>query len=217
VTISDNLKHDLTTNMDAEWIFQKHVVDGPSFFFKNYHSEPNDEYHLRHEIAKITDTSINDVIIIGSAKLGFSVKTDNFLKFDHEYESTKNVRDRSDIDIALVNSKYFERIAEEIYHLSGHFDPDWISNNWQINPYCREKNDLFTKYSRYVTRGWLRPDYMPNVYLNNLDWKKTKSAWANKLDRKLAIGVYSNWTYLKHYHMDNLEKLKAKFATQGNL
>lgn len=67
MAISDNLKTDLTNNMEPEWVFQKHVVDGPSFYFDGTLGSVNDEYHLRHDIALATKASINDVIIIGSA------------------------------------------------------------------------------------------------------------------------------------------------------
>jgi hypothetical protein len=141
------------------------------------------------------------------------VKTDQFLKFDHEYEKTKNVRKKSDIDIALVNSRYFDEVAEAIYHLSCHFDREWIRQNWTTNQYHTEGKNLFNEYSLYVARGWLRQDYMPNAYLKECDWLKPCNSWAEKLGRKVAIGVYGNWTYLKHYHMDHLLRLRSKFST----
>lgn len=153
------------------------------------------------------------MIIIGSAKLGFSLKTDNFLPFDHKYVQTKNTHDRSDIDIALVNNKYFDEVAETIYHLSQHFDKEWRRKNWTTNQYYVEGKALFVDYSQYVTRGWLRPDYMPNSYLREAAWFDPSSSWGSKLGRRVSVGVYSNWTYLKHYHMDNLIRLRAKLST----
>jgi hypothetical protein len=214
VAISDDLKRDLLQNMDPEWVFQKYVVDGPSFFFREIAAvSADDEYALRSDIAKATGTSINDAVIIGSAKLGFSVKTNDFLKFDHKFEQSRNIRDRSDIDIALINSRYFEEITEAIYHLSNHFDHAWIKENWKTNQYYVGDKNLVVEYSKYVTRGWLRPDFMPNSYLRDAAWLSPCTRWSNTLGRRVAVGIYSNWTYLKHYHMDNLLTLRSKIET----
>jgi hypothetical protein len=213
VNISDKLKKDLSDDMSAERVFQKHVVDGASHLFNIPPNSLDDEYQLRHEVALATQTSINDVIIVGSAKLGFSVKTEKFPVFDSKFKITGIPRDKSDVDIAIVNQAYFERVTESIYHLSNHFEKEWIRRNWVTNQYYIDGAALFHEYSHYHTKGWLRPDYMPNSYLSNAAWPKVCNDWRKKLNRTVSIGIYSNWTYLKHYHMDNLEKLKAKIRT----
>ena len=213
MSISNDLREDLLREMDAESVFQKHVIDGPSSYFVHTHKVPNEEYELRRDIAKATGTNIHDSIIIGSAKLGFSVKTENFQKFDAKFESTKNIHDKSDIDVALINREYFDKVAEEIYHLSCHFDKNWIDKNWLVNQYYTQNKNLIFEYSKYIARGWLRPDFMPNLYLKEAAWLSPCDTWTIKLGRKVSIGIYSNWTYLKHYHMDHLQKLKSKLIT----
>ena len=213
MNISDKLKKDLGDDMDSERAFQKHVVDGASHLFNILPNSIDEEYQLRHEIAVATQTSINDVIIVGSAKLGFSVKTEKFLLFDSKFKSTGNTRDKSDVDIAIVNKDCFERVAEAIYHLSSHFSKEWIRRNWVTNQYNVDGAPLFHEYSHYHTKGWLRPDYMPNAYLAEASWPQVCEKWRVFLNRKVSIGIYTNWTYLKHYHMDNLDILKAKIKT----
>ena len=213
MSISKNIQKDLLQEMDAESVFQKHVIDGPSAYFVNSHYEPNDEYDLRRDIANATGTNIHDAIIIGSAKLGFSVKTEKFEKFDAKYDITKNIHHKSDIDVALINREYFDQVAEAIYHLSCHFDQGWIQRNWLTNQYYIKDKNLMIEYSKYIARGWLRPDFMPNSYLKEAAWLNPCNSWTSKLGRKVSIGIYSNWTYLKHYHIDHLQKLKAKLIT----
>lgn len=212
ISIYQNLQDDLLRDMDAESVFQKHVVDGPCIFFSTTTGGRNQEYELRKAIADSTCTSIHDAIIIGSAKLGFSVKTEEFLKFDAKYEKSRNIHHKSDIDVALINRKYFDEVAEEIYHLSCHFDEAWIKYYWQTNQYYTGEKNLFLEYSKYIARGWLRPDFMPNAYLKEAAWTSPCNLWLEKLERKVSIGIYSNWTYLKHYHMDHLQKLRSKIA-----
>lgn len=213
MAISDKLKHDLTSGMDIERVFQKHVVDGASHVFGIPPNFADEEYELRHDFAVATSTSINDVILVGSAKLGFSVKSTQFSEFDSTYSETNSIRDRSDIDIALVNATLFERVAEEIFHLSRHFDRDWINDKWRTNQFNREPKYLFTAYAEYLTRGWLRPDFMPNDYLDIATWHPVCARWRRRLNRSVSIGIYSNWIYLKYYHMDHLKKLQAKLTT----
>jgi hypothetical protein len=81
------------------------------------------------------------------------------------------------------------------------------------NQYYISDCALFHEYSHYFTKGWIRPDFMPNAYLSEADWPSICEKWRQRLNRNVSIGIYSNWTYLKYYHMDHLEKLKAKITT----
>lgn len=204
------LETDLVSDMDLEQVFQKHVIDGRSFLFALDPETINEEYKLRHDIAVALSINLNDVIIVGSAKLGFSVKTTQFVKFDSRFNSTRVNRDKSDIDIAIINKDFFERQTRVIYNLSRHFDREWICTNWKENAYYQGKRGegMFDKYVRYLAQGWFRPDYAPNLYLDRVPWKNVKDQWFEKMKRKISFGVYSDWYYLKYYHMDHLGFLK---------
>lgn len=209
----DQLKQDLVSNMEPEQVFQKHVVDGSSFYFSLNGMESNAEYGLRHDIARDCQSSINDVVIIGSAKLGFSVKDSNFREFDSRFKTSNDPKDKSDIDIAIINSRLFENLTEQIFHLSRHFEEAWIKQYWLTNQYYVGQKILFHEYTKYLARGWLRPDFLPNIYLSEVPWINACKDWKERLDRKVNVGIYSNWTYLKHYHMDHLEVLRSKLQT----
>ena len=103
-----SLKEDLVSTMDLEQVFQKHIIDGRSFFFSEYLKDSNREYTVRHSISTALGLSINDVVIVGSAKLGFSVKTDKFLNFDERFRRTNKKEHLSDIDVAIVSKKLFD-------------------------------------------------------------------------------------------------------------
>jgi len=133
--ISDSMRSDLTSIIPIEQVFQKHVVDGASYFFKERLKKLDWEYELRYEIAKSLDISINDVIIVGSAKLGFSLKTEEFNEFDFQFSISGNPRHQSDIDIAVVNRRLYDQTTEQIFHHSRHFEKEWIASNWKMNSF----------------------------------------------------------------------------------
>jgi len=212
------LKADLVSEMEIEQLFQKHIVDGTSYFFSENIKDINKEYVLRHELAQLLNLSINDIVIVGSAKLGFSVKDEKFLRFDERFIATNKKKNRSDIDIAIVSRKLFESQTELIFNICDHFDGIWEYQNWRYNLYypdeqtLRQKggHSLLQKYVMNLARGWFRVDYSPSIYINSAPWKKLVRKWSDALDRQIAIAIYSDWRYLKHYQMKNLETLRIK-------
>lgn len=211
------LEDDLVSDMDIEQVFQKHVVDGSSYYFVEILKAENLEYELRHELSQALRISINDVVIVGSAKLGYSLKSDKFREFDYAYRASNNPRKKSDIDIAIVNRRFYDETMEQIYHLSRHFDNAWIQENWKINLFRRILGDdpLHISYSMYIAKGWMRPDFLPNAFLEVASWKPVCEKWYSKLGkRKLSVGIYSDWVYLKHYQMDNLDRLRNQLVNK---
>ncbi len=210
MSISDSLRTDLTSIIPIEQVFQKHVVDGASYFFRERLDKVDWEYELRHELAESLGVSINDVIIVGSAKLGFSLKTEYFKEFDSKFVGSKNPRDKSDVDIAIINRRFYDETIEQVFHLTRHFEKEWIEQHWKRNAFHNPPINLHKQYSIYLAKGWLRPDFLPSSYYDIAPWRLVGDAWYTKLQRKISIGIYSDWTYLKHYQMDNLERLRNK-------
>ena len=171
-------------------------------------AQPDWEYKIRHDLAKSLDISINDVIIVGSAKLGFSLKTGEFNPFDSKFSMSRNPRDLSDIDIAVINRRLYDTMAEQIFHLTRHFEKKWINENWRMNAFNKEPDNLHKLYAVYLAKGWLRPDLFPSSYYDVAPWRLICDEWRSKLKRKISLGFYSDWLYLKYYQMDNLQRLR---------
>lgn len=213
MSISNLLRSDLASTMPVEWIFQKHIVDGKSFFFNDVLDKCDWEYELRDELASVLGTNINDVVIVGSSKLGFSVKTERFNEFDSAFAKSKNPRKKSDIDIAIVHHGCFDKISKEIFSLSRHFDSSWIKNNWRTNAFNNTDRDLASQYMLYLAKGWLRPDFLPVTFYTSAAWLPVLQKWSKRLDeRKISMGFYSEWYYLKNYQIANLERLRILIA-----
>lgn len=211
--ISGELKKDLILGMPIEQIFQKHVIDGKSHFFSTILEKVDLEYELRDSFAARLGLNLNNITIVGSAKLGFSLKTHEFKAFDSKFDESKNPRSKSDIDIAIVSRELFDAVSRKIYAMSRHFDIDWIERNWKINSFYTSPRDLYINYVKYLARGWLRPDFLPSLYYNEAEWQDAQKGWYGRLSRKISIGIYSDWYYLKHYQMDNLERLRGELLS----
>jgi hypothetical protein len=203
--------------LNTEEIFQKFLIDGPTYFFEKDKSSSK-EYLIRSIIAEAFSVHIGDVLIIGSAKLGFSLKPQNLFKeFDSLYATTKLNKDKSDIDIAVVSDNLYENIGRKLYNFTGAYQNKWKANEY----YSEEKAKQFPvpicyKYFEYYTKGWFRPDFKPQgfEFCSKGKYEELKGILYNNLNRKIGIAIYKDWFYFKDYHISNIDKLKLKINTQ---
>ena len=210
----DNLKTDvLSGKYNEEQLFQKYLVDKETYYFKQK-STPIEEYNLKKEIAQVLGIHLNDIYIIGSGKIGFSIKPENEgREFDGKFEKTNLVKDKSDIDIAIVNTKLFDYIQENIYDWSTGYSFDWDENSY----YSKKNFEVSLKYKflEYLGKGWFRPDYAPQNYhieTKNGKLKDIIKKWSNKLNRKVAFAIYKDWHFFKKYQMETLKQMSIKIS-----
>lgn len=215
----EHIKQHLRKEIPSDEILQKHLIERQSYYFLEHHEDAHDEYKFRSCVAKNLNVNINDVVLVGSAKLGFSLKSENFTLFDQGVDK-KNQPKRSDIDVAIINRKLFDDIG---YQMSNHFNKSWINEYWLVNRFNNneEKNEsrpLFNSYTEYFAKGWFRPDFSPEIFISSWAIYEIIKEWQTQhlQKRKVGLAVYSNWDFFKHYHMDNFEVLRAKIF-QGDI
>lgn len=173
---------------------------------------------LRGAIAKTTSLTLNEVFIVGSAQIGFSVKPSAPLReFDEVFRKTQRREDKSDIDIAIVSSHYFDKLHNEAKKYTDNFSKEWpmnsrYSNNKMMSHWPVQRTD--SNFYHYLARFWFRPDLTPDGF--KLDHSATVIDWQRKLDRKIAIGIYRNWESLKDYQIVAFDKLK-QLALEGRI
>lgn len=98
------------------------------------------EAELRREIAQFFSVAMRDVIVTGSAKLGFTLVP------KPGRPALSPFGDRSDIDVAIISSELFTRLWREAF-LFANDRGDWLTA---------------LEFREYLMRGWLRPDKLPN-------------------------------------------------------
>jgi hypothetical protein len=123
-------KTDLMGLGNAELI-NKYYFSGPAFAL-----DDNRHYSLRQTVADYFRVDYPHVFMVGSAKLGFSIKPSR--RFKPFY-------DRSDIDIVIVSQDLFEEIWHEVFRFE------------RNGGYWPKMAD----FKSYHFQGWIRPDKLP--------------------------------------------------------
>jgi hypothetical protein len=110
---------------------QKHLTYGPCCLLSS-----DVYFELKREIAEQFKLHPAEVLVVGSAKLGFSIVPKKRYRF---------FNDESDIDVALVAPQLFEQVWAEVY------------DYWYGGAYW-DQHDTFCSY---LFQGWIRPDKLP--------------------------------------------------------
>ena len=154
-------------------LVQRHITTGPCFLLDD------DRYHLlRARVAEEFALHPNEVLMVGSAKLGFSiVPKQRYRPFGEE----------SDIDLAVVSSQLFDIFAEATF------------NYWRHSRY-------WPKYEtcvKYMFRGWIRPDLLPPALAHGKRWWEFfRGLTAEGMfgTYQIRAGLYKSWHHLDSYH-----------------
>lgn len=169
----DSFKTDLRTK-PTPYMIRKYTTFGEAFIV-----ERDKYFDLRSDISDHFLIHPSEVLMVGSGKLGFSIKpSKRYIPFGEE----------SDIDMAIVSPDLFDRVWKQSleYSLSGAL-------------WGRESSDIFKKY---LFRGWIRPDKLPVTP----EFKETQDWWEyfNLLTNlhgiaKITGGLYRSWYHFELY------------------
>lgn len=163
----EDFKGDLK-KLNSLQIYRKYVLGGDCHLLDNH-----DLFELREVICEKFQIEFSDVLMVGSGKLGFSIKPSRrFGLFN----------DDSDIDIAIVSTSLFERVWQEayLYKKSG---ADWPSSG---------------RFFKYLSGGWIRPDKLPPS--SYFDFTAEWWNFFNELTRSNRFGPYKIRGGLYHSH-----------------
>lgn len=143
---------------------------------------------VRDNIAQRFGVEFANVVIVGSANLGFSIKPKKrYVSFGEE----------SDVDVALVCSNLFERVWKEVFlfEKSGAF---WPSRH---------------EFRRYLSKGWIRPDKLPSSPVfgfSNEWWDFFRTIKVSGVPFKISGGIYHSHFFLREYQKICIEQCKVE-------
>jgi hypothetical protein len=100
-------------SLSSEEMFRKHIILRKSVILNDA-----DHFDLRNRVSEHFKINFTDILMVGSAKLGFSIKP---------IRRWKPFNDESDIDLAIVSGPLFREFWTKLhrYKLSGPFWPDF--------------------------------------------------------------------------------------------
>lgn len=172
-------RYDLQTKSVVD-VVRKYTTFGNSYIF-----DEETYFQLRSQIADHLGIHPSEVVMVGSAKLGFSIKPQKrYMHFTAE----------SDVDMAVISPHLFDVMWQQVleYSLSGVYYP--------------KKSE----FQEYLFQGWIRPDKLPNhrKFKTNQDWWDFFRHLTNNYRRKISGGVYKSWYHFEMYQSKAVEKCK---------
>lgn len=154
-------------------------------------------YDLKREIStQFPVKSKNNIIVVGSAKLGFSIAP---------RKRFRDIQDESDIDVAIIDEELFDSYWERLFEF-----------NINVKSRSEKEEYLYQKFLQYFFKGWLRPDLFPFDFEGKREWFDFFSGISYKKydKRKVAAAIYKNEYFFKKYHEENIETLREELKNE---
>lgn len=183
---------------------RKHLLHGTPFIFKE---KDDGFYEFRKRIASKFKIPFHEVYITGSAKLGFSP----FKKKNFDYDS--------DIDVAIVSPKLFERIMSNI--------SDYQMSFRRNRAVVQEKElSMYHEFLEYVALGWIRPDKLPVSFQMKAfkdDWfeffRSISNGNSEAGNYQVNAGIFQSYQHLERYTFSGIKSIQQSQrlkASNGN-
>jgi predicted nucleotidyltransferase len=184
-TFKAELNNDLISDIA---IIRKNLLHGNPIIF---HENEEKYFYLKQKVADFFNVSTTKVVMVGSAKLGFSIAPKKLWK---------DFNEESDIDIVVISEDVFDEYWKELL-------------DFNINTKARSEQEdkNFREFLEYFLKGWIRPDLFPFNYSKKNDWFEFfKSISYGKYGNyKIAGAIFRNEYFFESYHSRNIKKLRT--------
>ncbi|ACK66622.1 conserved hypothetical protein [Rippkaea orientalis PCC 8801] len=172
---------------------RKKILHGIPYIFQGREDE---YYNFRNKISQEFDIDFHEVFITGSAKLGFSPRKRK--EFDYD----------SDIDVAIVSLKLYDKILDIIYN----YQMELRRSRTAIT---ERELTMYHQFLEYTAMGWIRPDKLPisfKVHQLKNNWfeffKSISYGQSEVGNYKVSAGVFKTYKHLEQYIVSDFKQLK---------
>ena len=172
-------KDDLAELSDVTMV-QKHISFGECYILNS-----EQYFELKQAISQEFSTHSSQILLVGSAKLGFSIAPQK------KYQP---FGDDSDLDVAIISAELFDQLWAEAFEF------------WNNRRLWHNHNE----FKSYLFRGWVRPDYLPTDKTKD-QWFEFFRGLTNseKYGRyQIGAGVYRSWRYFESYQQGAVAQLR---------
>lgn len=169
-------------------LVQRHITYGDCFTL----SEAS-YFELKTRVAQNFGIHTSEVLVVGSAKLGFSIAPD---KLYRPFGET------SDIDVVLCSSALFDALWKDVF------------DYWVRQAFWPDLGD----FRKYLFRGWMRPDKLPP----ERSFAQSQAWWEffRRLTMEGTFGpyrirgaLYKSWHFLESYQQKCVRDCKHLEST----
>lgn len=205
-----NIFKEFCLDLPLDVLLQKYIIDTDSYFFQKI--EKNlEEFDFKKDIAETLNVHVRDIIIVGSGKLGFSIKPYiskkgktffNFNEFDFKWKQ-KNSNKKSDLDVAIISSELFDRQFVNLYNESSFYRQEYVEE-WGKRP----------DFAKYLLKGRLATRFLPSKFKLSDEIKDVQEKYQIKFGREINVEIYKSWYFFETYHTNNLSNINLNLISK---
>ncbi len=185
----DDFKQNCIT-LKSDIIVQKYLIENDTHFFSKV--EIDKEFDFKKDISLLLDVHIRDITIVGSGKLGFSIKPDieipGLYRFK-EFDSGKT----SDLDVAIVSSTLFDKEIRNLYTHMSFYKNTWIKRN---------------SLAKYILKGKIATRFLPLDFKLTKEIQQVQEKYQMQYGREVNFEIYKSWYYFETYHQENIKNIQ---------
>lgn len=177
------------TSEDYLRTVRKHIIHGTPYVFDG---NENGYYDFRSLIARRWNVGFQEVLILGSGKLGYSYHKDSVFSLE------------SDLDVAIVN----EQLFEDFYIAIRDFQ---YQKQRGLITLSQDEEKQYNRFLKYMIKGWMRPDKLPaqiSGRLSKEEWFKYFESISYKNNPagnyKVSAGLFKSFNYMEWYYVNSL-------------
>jgi hypothetical protein len=176
MSVEDDIKtfRDELGERSVSELVQRHITSGECVTLA-----PGMYFELKNRVAARFEVHISEVLIVGSAKTGFSIAPE---------KRYRPFGETSDIDVVICSSALFDAFWKDIFDF-------WArGESWQA----------IGDFRKYLFRGWMRPDKLPPAASFNRAhewWEFFRALTGSGMfgPYKIAGALYKSWHFLESY------------------
>tara|TARA_R100001377_G_scaffold84244_1_gene67359 strand:- start:3894 stop:4484 length:591 start_codon:yes stop_codon:yes gene_type:complete len=185
---------------DAKWIYRKYLLGHDVWYFREHLRKPS--YAEMYDELKIfmsehLDIHVNNIAIVGSAKLGYSITPSEGKMF-------QPFSDDSDMDIAIVSPELFRQSWGAYLELA---------RKGYLHGYQGITSNIFRRFVMLK-----RPDHRNDFFRS---WNGKVEPCKRDLQTVFSIShdinyrIYESWEAVESYHCTGIQKLKNQIEAQA--
>ena len=180
--------------LDARDFIRKHITTGMPVEIS-----PDDYYELRRLVAKEFGLHPSAVILVGSCRIGFSIRPD---------KRFRQARPGSDLDVAMVSREQFDCYWDGVFE-HARSDAAW------------KETRNYKRFVEMLFNGWIDPRGLPKVptFSQSQQWVTFFDALMQSRRfgrRRITARLYRTWERLESYQEIDISACHAELR-RGSL